>query len=279
MALVEAPELVGILKEDHDELTLMSPTVIKENIHEKRKLDSSGLGKRSPKAIVTTDVALGLKQRSLSQDPTVTAGRDNRSPSPQSMDSPQPQAAKTKLHLFAYDKETLIVNTAQKSATDGTLQKSFLKLQPGPETRLGIEIAKPESSMKELNPTDLAEKSEQGAQPETELATRSVGNAKHTRNATKKQTETTSHERSNGPISPTAISTVNVVKSNRNALSGSFSPKSRRKEAGHSAKKTDGPHEGLRLSTDCGILNYPPPQMEMTRQTITSGRSSQGLAS
>lgn len=142
MALVEAPELVGILKEDHDELTLMSPTVIKENIHEKRKLDSSGLGKRSPKAIVTTDVALGLKQRSLSQDPAVTAGREGRSPSPQSMvDSPQPHAAKTKLHLFAYDKETFIVNTAQKSAADGTLQKSFLKLQPGPETRLGIEIA------------------------------------------------------------------------------------------------------------------------------------------
>lgn len=133
--------------------------------------------------------------------------------------------------------------------------------------------------MKELNPTDLAEKSEQGAQPETELATRSVGNAKQSRNVAKKQAETTSQERSNGPVSPAAASTVNVLKSNRNALSGSFSPKSRRKEAGQSAKKTDGPQEGLRLSTDCGILNYPPPQMEMTRQTITSGRSSQGLAS
>lgn len=66
MALVEAPELVGILKEDHDELTLMSPTVIKESLHEKKKQESSRLSKLSPKNIVTTDVAIGIKQRSMS---------------------------------------------------------------------------------------------------------------------------------------------------------------------------------------------------------------------
>ena len=110
------------MKEDHDELTLMSPTVIKENIHEKKKQDQSRLGKLSPKNIVTTDVAIGIKQRSMSQDPTVTAGRDNRSPSPQSIvESPSPQVAKTQLHLFAYDKETFIVNTASESVNAGTL--------------------------------------------------------------------------------------------------------------------------------------------------------------
>ena len=54
------------MKEDHDELTLMSPTVIKESLHEKKKQESSRLSKLSPKNIVTTDVAIGIKQRSMS---------------------------------------------------------------------------------------------------------------------------------------------------------------------------------------------------------------------
>ena len=134
--------------------------------------------------------------------------------------------------------------------------------------------------MKDLNPTDLADnKSEQVVQPDTELATGSVGNSRPARNMGKRQNKTGSNERQNDPISPTAISTVNVVKSNRNALSGSLSPKSKYKDAGPSAKKMDGQQDGVGLSNDCGILNYPPPDIEMTRHTITSGRSSQGLAS
>ena len=51
----------------------------------------------------------------MSQDPTVTAGPENRSATPTSLNAPaSPVEAEAKLQFFAYDKETLIVSANQQ---------------------------------------------------------------------------------------------------------------------------------------------------------------------
>ena len=285
MALVEPAELIGIVPHDHPGLKGFSPTVLKENILAKAKPDSpANRAATSPPAAPKAGVDVGLQQRSMSQDPTVT-GPENRSQTPQSLHAPaSPTEAETKLQFFNYDKETLIVSANQQMLAPDNSRKAS-----------GQHPLKPQKRQMSHNPTSEAMSSNQdrtddnirgegqsdvGSNNEHGYERDNCGQHEQKRRPKQKSlAETTSnaeHDKSNGDLQSPGISTVNAATSHADIQSNRFSPKHQQlfKENRESSNTQGAQSPVLVMSNDFGILNYPPPQMEAQRVTIGSGGSS-----
>ena len=173
----------------------------------------------------------------MSQDPTVTAGPENRSATPTSLNAPaSPAEADAKLQFFAYDKETLIVSANQQ-----------MLLQDHPRRPSGQHPLKPqgrqmshpltseamssnqehtEGDARGVGQSDLCSNTE--ISPKHEQEKDDYGQHKQKRGPQQKSlAETTSNaEKSHCDLQSPGISTVNAATSQQDIQSNRlFSPK------------------------------------------------------